>query len=250
MNVFTPLDLTLFFVALIGVMIVGLIAGRKEDTSEDYFLAGRKIPWWGVAGSIFGSNVSANHLVGMMGVGFSIGFFQSHFEMGAILGLMVLCYGFLPVYRRLGLYTLSEYLGARYDDRSRFAYAIIMIIIMVGVQMVPGLYIGSRTICELLGDDAVNQSEGDGASKVTLAELKKVNDIKELDVKPTTVTEIKTGYYILFVILLAAIALKERQVLWAEWPVRTQVGYLIAIVTLEKRDVIRDNVCAHGREQG
>jgi hypothetical protein len=33
-------------------------------------------------------------MVGMMGIGFSVGFAQSHFELGAILGLMVLCYGF------------------------------------------------------------------------------------------------------------------------------------------------------------
>ena len=154
-DVFTTLDFVLFFAVLAGVMVVGLIAGRRENTSEDYFLAGRRIPWWGVAGSIFGSNVSANHLVGMMGIGFSIGFYQSHFELGAIVGLMVLCYGFLPVYRKLNLYTLSEYLGKRYDDRSRVAYAIIMVLIMVVVQMVPGLYIGARTICILLGGDAM-----------------------------------------------------------------------------------------------
>ena len=81
---FQPLDLVIFFAFLIFAMAVGLIAGRKEETSEDFFLAGRKIPWWGVAGSIFGSNVSANHMVGMMGIGFSIGFAQSHFELGAI----------------------------------------------------------------------------------------------------------------------------------------------------------------------
>ncbi len=154
-DVFTPLDLVIFFAALIGAMAVGLIAGRKENTSEDYFLAGRGLPWWGVAGSIFGSNVSANHMVGMMGIGFSIGFAQAHFELGAIAGLMVLCYGFLPVYRKLNLYTLSEYLGRRYDDRSRISYAIIMVIIMAFVQMVPGLYIGARTVCVLLGGDAL-----------------------------------------------------------------------------------------------
>ena len=82
-----------------------------------YVLVGSVVTF--VAGSIFGSNVSANHMVGMMGIGFSIGFAQSHFELGAIFGLMVLCYGFLPVYRKLKLYTLSEYLGRRYDDRSR-----------------------------------------------------------------------------------------------------------------------------------
>ncbi len=154
-EIFTPLDLALFFAALIGAMIVGAIAGRKENTSEDYFLAGRGLPWWGVAGSIFGSNVSANHMVGMMGIGFSIGFAQSHFELGAIAGLMVLCYGFLPVYRKLRVYTLSEYLGRRYDNRSRVCYAVIMVVIMAIVQMVPGLYIGARTVCVLLGGDAL-----------------------------------------------------------------------------------------------
>ena len=64
-EVFTPLDLVIFSAALVGVMAVGLIAGRKEDTSEDYFLAGRGVPWCGVAGSIFGSDGSANHMVGM-----------------------------------------------------------------------------------------------------------------------------------------------------------------------------------------
>jgi len=154
---FTPFDLVVFFVSLIGAMAVGLIAGRKEETSEDYFLAGRSIPWWGVAGSIFGTNVSANHLVGMMGVGFSVGFAQSHFELGAVFGLLALCYLFLPVYRRLKIFTLSEYLGRRYGDSSRLLYAVIMVVIMVGVQMVPGLYIGARTICFMLGGEAVQE---------------------------------------------------------------------------------------------
>ncbi|MCA9026770.1 MAG: sodium/solute symporter [Planctomycetaceae bacterium] len=197
-DVFTPLDLFIFFAALIGAMVVGMIAGRKENTSEDYFLAGRGLPWWGVAGSIFGSNVSANHMVGMMGIGFSIGFAQAHFELGAIAGLMVLCYGFLPVYRKLNLYTLSEYLGRRYDDRSRVAYAIIMVIIMAFVQMVPGLYIGSRTICVLLGGDAlvevaeeVETLAGETGAESSTARTK-------LDVDFT--------YYALFVIALAVIS--------------------------------------------
>ena len=156
-NVFTTLDFVIFFGTLIFAMVVGFVAGRKEETSEDYFLAGRSTPWWGVAGSIFGSNVSANHMVGMMGIGFSVGFAQSHFELGAIVGLMVLCYGFLPVYRKLRVYTLSEYLARRYDERSRLAYAIIMVVIMVIVQMVPALYIGARSICVLIGEGAVEQ---------------------------------------------------------------------------------------------
>ena len=146
-------DLIIFFGSLVAIMGVGLWAGRREDSSEDYFLAGKNTRWWGVAGSIFGSNVSANHIVGMMGVGFAVGFAQSHFEITAIAGLLMLCYFFLPVYRKLNVFTLSDYLSKRYDDRSRVSYALIMVVIMVVIQMVPGFYIGSRSINLLLQGD-------------------------------------------------------------------------------------------------
>ena len=154
MGTFTQLDLCVFVGSLLAVMIVGLWAGRKEDTSEDYYLAGRSTRWWGVAGSIFGSNVSANHIVGMMGVGFSLGFVESHFEITAIVGLLLLCYGFLPVYRRLNLYTLSEYLGRRYNEPCRVIYAILMLTTIVIIQMVPAFYIGSRSLNILFLEDS------------------------------------------------------------------------------------------------
>lgn len=195
-EIFTTIDLVIFFAALIGVMAVGLIAGRKENTSEDYFLAGRSIPWWGVAGSIFGSNVSANHMVGMMGIGFSIGFAQSHFELGAIFGLMALCYLFLPVYRKLKLYTLSEYLGKRYDERSRVVYAVIMVIIMTMVQMVPGLYIGARSICILMGGDAIEAA----------APIETTEDMRIIPESVTQKRDVNQSYYNVFVIALAVVA--------------------------------------------
>ncbi len=161
-EVLTTFDLIVFVVSLAVVMAVGLYAGRREENTEDYFLAGRKIRWFGVAASIFGSNVSANHLVGFVGAGFAIGFAQSHFELGAIAGLMLLCYGFLPVYRRLGLYTLSQYLSQRYDERSRLVYVIIMLLVMVVVQMVGGFYIGARSLGLLLDGSPLELSYNAG----------------------------------------------------------------------------------------
>ena len=146
---FAATDLVFFFGSLLGVMAIGLFASRREKTSEEFFLAGRSVRWWGVAGSIFGSNVSANHLVGMLGIGYSIGFAQSHFELGAIAALMLLAYGFLPVYRKLGVFTLSDYLGRRYDDRSQTLYAVILILVAV-VQLTGGFYIGARSLGTLL----------------------------------------------------------------------------------------------------
>ena len=114
----TAFDIFLFLASILAVLGIGLWAGRKEESTKDFYLAGKNVPWWGVAGSIFGTNVSAEHLIGMLGIGYSIGFAQAHFEYGAIAGLLILGFVFLPLYRGMGLYTLSEYLAKRYDERS------------------------------------------------------------------------------------------------------------------------------------
>ena len=145
-------DFIVFFGSLLVVMAVGLWVGRGERTAQDYFLAGKDTPWWAVAGSIFGSNVSANHMVGMMAVGFGAGFVISHLEITAIAGMLLLCYFFLPIYRKLHIFTLSDYLSRRFDDRSRVAYSLIMLIIIVMVMMLPAFYLGSRAVNVLLVD--------------------------------------------------------------------------------------------------
>ena len=184
----TTLDFVVFFGSLLGVMALGLWAGRNESTSKDYFLAGRNVRWWGVAGSIFGSNISANHMVGMMGVGFTLGFAESHFEITAIAGLLLLCYCFLPVYRKLNIYTLSDYLSRRYDDKSRVAYSVIMVLIITMVMMLPAFYIGSRSVNFLLVDQA------------------HINEVLKASAGGVAQTiEIDKTYYILGVLIMALV---------------------------------------------
>ena len=158
----TALDIGIFVASILAVLAVGLWAGRREDTSEDFYLAGKTVPWWGVAGSIFGTNVSADHLIGMLGIGYSIGFAQAHFEYGAIAGLLMLAFIFLPLYRRMGLYTLSEYLARRYDDRSSVLYSAFNILTMVGVRMALGFYIGARALSFLLEGTPLELGYGEG----------------------------------------------------------------------------------------
>ena len=158
----TALDISIFVASILAVLAVGLWAGRREDTSEDFYLAGKTVPWWGVAGSIFGTNVSADHLIGMLGIGYSIGFAQAHFEYGAIAGLLMLAFIFLPLYRRMGLYTLSEYLARRYDDRSSVLYSAFNILTMVAVRMALGFYIGARALSFLLEGTPLELGYGEG----------------------------------------------------------------------------------------
>jgi SSS family solute:Na+ symporter len=139
------LDFAILVGTVLGVTAFGLWVGRKEEGTADYFLAGKSIAWWVVAGSIFGTNISSHHMVGMMGAGLKEGFAQANFEFGAVFGLLMLCYFFLPFYRRMGVYTLSEYLGRRFDDRSRLLYSITNMAFLL-IQMVGTLILGALTV--------------------------------------------------------------------------------------------------------
>ena len=191
-GILTTVDFVVFFGLLLGVMAIGLWAGRHEDGSaQDYFLAGKDTPWWAVAGSIFGSNVSANHMVGMMAVGFGAGFVISHLEITAIAGLLLLCYFFLPVYRKLHIFTLSDYLSKRFDDRSRVAYAVIMVTIIVMVMMLPAFYLGSRAVNILMVDEAEIQEAQFASQLENGGELKDVDNDQATAKRAADITQIK-----------------------------------------------------------
>jgi SSS family solute:Na+ symporter len=145
------LDVLILVVSIVGVTGFGMWIGRKEEDTTDYYLAGKTVAWWAVAGSIFGTNISSHHMVGMMGAGLKEGFAQANYEFGAIFGLLMLCYFFLPFYRRMGLYTLSEYLGRRFDDRSRLVYSITNMAFLL-IQMVGTMILGALTIATLTAD--------------------------------------------------------------------------------------------------
>jgi SSS family solute:Na+ symporter len=137
------------YLVMIGLLLFLIIASMyssfKKKNSEDFFMAGRSLKWYSVAGSIFGTNIHAQQIIGMMGVGYSIGFAQSHYEVLAIPAILILCYVFIPVYRKNQVFTLSQFLENRYNSTARLAYTILMIIFIL-VQLVAGFYIGSRTL--------------------------------------------------------------------------------------------------------
>jgi SSS family solute:Na+ symporter len=69
----------LFFAGLVWVIIWSMRS--KDETSTDYFLAGKKSSWLEIGSSIFASNIGSEHLVGLAGAGFISGMAMAHWEM-------------------------------------------------------------------------------------------------------------------------------------------------------------------------
>lgn len=142
---FSPIDL-IAFIAFIAVVIgVSLYAGRKEDTSEDYFLAGRGLTWWMIGLSLIASNISTEHFVGMAGQGFmaDIGMAIASYEWIAALSLIIVALFLLPRFLRSGIYTIPEFLEYRYNKWPRLIMGVGLLFMYAGVTMATVLYAGA-----------------------------------------------------------------------------------------------------------
>jgi len=151
---FTNLDLGIFVVYIAGIIGLGLYASRKSngESKRDYFLAGDKLPWWMIGGSIIAANISSHHLVGVMGVAYERGFVAIVIEWGAILvGFNVLLWVFLPFYIRNGFYTMPEFLQKRFGGGARTCYSILVLLTYIFVEISAVLYLGAISLQSLLG---------------------------------------------------------------------------------------------------
>jgi SSS family solute:Na+ symporter len=138
-------DIIVVIGLLLFLVTASMYSSFKKKDSEEYFMAGRSLRWWSVAGSIFGTNIHAQQIIGMMGIGYSIGFAQSHYEIWAVPAILVLAYIFIPIYRKQNFFTLSQFLESRYNENARLVYTI-TIMIFITIQLIAGFYIGSRTL--------------------------------------------------------------------------------------------------------
>lgn len=150
---FTILDLIIFIVYILLIVGLGMYAsGKGKRTKRDYFLAGDKLPWWMVGGSIIAANISSHQLVGVMGVAYDRGFVAMVVEWGAILiGFNALLWIFLPFYLRNGFYTMPEFLQRRFGTSSKTIYAVLVLLTYIFVEISAVLYLGALSLHALLG---------------------------------------------------------------------------------------------------
>lgn len=114
---------TLDWVVLLGTMISIAAYGAWHTRHTDHldtYLKGSKTTKWGTIGiSVMATQASAITFLSIPGQGFEsgIGFVQNYF--GLPLALIIICAVFLPIYRQLGVYTAYEFLGQRFDAKTR-----------------------------------------------------------------------------------------------------------------------------------
>lgn len=140
--------LGIYFLALIGVAVWVVL--QKNNTTEDYFLAGRNVGWFVIGASIFASNIGSEHVVGLAGTGFESGAPMAHYELHAWI-VLLLGWLFLPFYIRSGAFTMPEFLEKRFDSRSRWFLSLFSLVAYVLTKVSVTIYAGGIVVSELLG---------------------------------------------------------------------------------------------------
>jgi solute:Na+ symporter, SSS family len=118
--------LLLYFVVII---FIGLRMGRKEDNLEDFALGGRRIPWWAVLASLVAAETSAGTFFGTPGEGFSHrDYTYLQLAFGTIIGRILVSYIFIKPYYDYKVFSIYEYLTARFGVASKNAASAVFMI--------------------------------------------------------------------------------------------------------------------------
>ncbi len=116
---FHALDYLALIVYLVVVVGIGAYFSRRENTTEDYFLAGRRVPWWAATLSIFSTYLSAVTFMAIPAKAFTADWVTILINLGIILVAPVTIFCFIPFYRRLNVTTIYEYLEMRFSPGIR-----------------------------------------------------------------------------------------------------------------------------------
>ena len=153
MAVFQTLDWIVvgaYFAILLGIALWSM--RQKQDTSTEYFLAGRHVGWFVIGASIFASNIGAEHIVGLAGTAAKSGVVMGHYELHAWL-VLLLGWVFVPFYMRSRVFTMPEFLEKRYSPTARWFLSLVTLVGYVFTKVSVNVYAGAVVFQTLMGID-------------------------------------------------------------------------------------------------
>jgi SSS family solute:Na+ symporter len=149
-----PIDLLVLCLYFAGVAGIGWWSSRSGgNTSKDYFLGGGSVGWLAIGASLFASNISAEHFIGLAGSGAAGGLPVGQFEWLACLILILLGWLFVPFYLRTGVFTMPEFLERRFNRGCRTYLSAISLLAYVFTKISVAVYAGALVLQTILGWD-------------------------------------------------------------------------------------------------
>ena len=146
------LDAVILLAYFLVVGLIGRWSSKKSQTdSKAYFLGGGSIGWMAIGASLFASNISAEHFIGLAGSGAAGGLAVGQFEWLACFILLILGWFFVPFYLRTGVFTMPEFLERRYNRGCRNYLSAVSLIAYIFTKVSVAVYAGALVLRTILG---------------------------------------------------------------------------------------------------
>ncbi|MBK8882160.1 MAG: sodium/solute symporter [Bacteroidales bacterium] len=153
---FSFADIIVFLLYCAIVIVVGTVVSRRVNKKKDtanYFFASNTLPWYLVGSSIIAANISAEQFIGMSGSGFAMGMAIATYEWLAAIMLIMVAIWFLPVFIRMKINTMPQFLEMRYNKLIKTVLAVFWLFLFVFVNLTAILYLGALSLRTIFGID-------------------------------------------------------------------------------------------------
>ncbi len=144
------LDWLVLMGSIVGIAAYGTWRTRRTNTLNTYLKGNHNTGWMTIGLSVMATQASTITYLSLPGQAYEngIAFIQNYF--GLPLALILVCAVFLPIYRRLGVYTAYEYLGRRFDAKTRLLGATLFLL-QRGLQAGITIYAPAIILSTVLG---------------------------------------------------------------------------------------------------
>ena len=146
----STIDWIILITTLFGIIIYGVYKSQTTKNLDGYFLSNRSLPWYMVLLSIMGTQASAVTFLSAPGQAYTDGMRFVQYYFGLPLAMIVICIFFVPVFRKLKVYTAYEFLENRFDLKTR-SLTSALFLISRGLSTGISIYAPSIILSSLLG---------------------------------------------------------------------------------------------------
>lgn len=148
--VMSTLDWIVLLVTLTVIITYGIFKGRGQDGAQSYLLADRRMPWYIVLLGIMATQASAITFLSAPGQAYTDGMRFVQYYFGLPIAMVVICITFIPIFRKLNVYTAYEYLEQRFDRKTRVLTAVLFLLSR-GLSTGISIYAPSIILSSILG---------------------------------------------------------------------------------------------------
>ena len=113
--------------SMIGIVLYGVYMGRGSTSMKSYFSSDKSVKWWTIGLSIMATQASAITFLSAPGQAFTDGMRFVQFYFGLPLAMIIISTVFIPIYKKLNILTAYEYLGQRFDNKTRLLGAVLFL---------------------------------------------------------------------------------------------------------------------------